>query len=130
MVGYFQSKKYFEDNEDIIRRELQVKDNLAGKNKKLYDEINKNNSVCLHIRRGDYVNTFFEVCTKDYYLEAINIMNKKVNNAKYYIFSDDINWAKDNIKIDNATYVDWNNNQYEESCFSGLGGHRGVCVCG
>ena len=114
MVGYFQSKNYFKDNESLIRDELQVSVKLDGKNKKVYSEMNKENSVCIHIRRGDYVGSFFEVCTKDYYLDAVKLMNKKVKNAKYYVFSDDIGWVKENIDLGDATYIDWKNNQYED----------------
>ena len=114
MVGYFQSKNYFKDNESLIRDELQVSVKLDGKNKKIYTEMNKENSVCIHIRRGDYVGSFFEVCTKDYYLDAVKLMNKKVKKAKYYVFSDDINWVKENIDLGDATYIDWKNNQYED----------------
>ena len=114
MIGYFQSKEYFNKNIDIIRKELQVNEKLEGNNKKVYNELTNNNSVCIHIRRGDYVGSFFEVCTKDYYLKAVKEMNKKVKNAKYYVFSDDIDWVKNNIDLKNATYIDWKNNQYQD----------------
>jgi O-antigen/teichoic acid export membrane protein len=114
MEGYFQSINYIKENNDTIRDELQITDKLTGKNKKVYEEIQKNNSVCVHIRRGDYVGSFFEVCTKDYYLEAIKEMNKKVKNTHFYIFSDDINWAKENLGLKDVTYIDWKNNQYQD----------------
>lgn len=114
MVGYFQSINYLNDNKDIIRKELQIIDKLDGKNANVYDEIKKVNSVCVHIRRGDYVGSFFEVCDINYYLAAIDLMNKKVNNPYFYIFSDDIAWVKENLKLDNVTYIDWKNNQYQD----------------
>ena len=102
------------ENKDIIRKELQIKDELEGKNKKVYEEIKKSNSVCVHIRRGDYVGSFYEVCTKEYYLDAIKLMNKKVKNTHFYIFSDDISWAKENLGLKDVTYIDWKNNQYQD----------------
>lgn len=114
MVGYFQSINYMKENKDTIRKELQITDKLEGKNLEVYNDIKKYNSVCVHIRRGDYVGSFFEVCTADYYLEAIKLMNKKVKNAHFYVFSDDINWAKDNLGLNNVTYIDWKNNQYQD----------------
>ena len=114
MVGYFQSINYMKGNKDTIRKELQITDKLEGKNLEVYNDIKKYNSVCVHIRRGDYVGSFFEVCTADYYLEAIKLMNKKVKNAHFYVFSDDINWAKENLGLTNVTYIDWKNNQYQD----------------
>ena len=115
MVGYFQSINYFKDNEKVIKQELQVKDILSGKNKKIQKEMHDSNSVCIHIRRGDYVGSTFEVCTKDYYYNAIKEMNKHIKNPKYYIFSDDIKWVKENLEFSgDYTIIDWKNNQYED----------------
>lgn len=115
MVGYFQSEKYFKDNIETIKQELQVNINLSDKNTLIQKEMLTNNSVCIHIRRGDYVGSTLEVCTKDYYYDAIKEMNKRVKNPKYYVFSDDIKWVKENMKFDNnTTIIDWKNNQYED----------------
>lgn len=115
MVGYFASIDYVKEYDDIIKEELQITDKLEGKNKELLDEINNNNSVCIHIRRGDYIGSFFEVCTPKYYYKAIEEMKKKVKNAKFYVFSDDIKWVKENMTFDKGTtLIDWKNNQYED----------------
>lgn len=116
MVGYFQNSKYIKGYEKQIREELQIQDVFKGKNKKVYEEILNNNSVCVHIRRGDYIGSDFQVCTNEYYYEAINQMNNKTKKAKYYIFSDDINWIKKNMDFgkNDVTFIDWKNNQYED----------------
>lgn len=106
LKGFFQNPKYFNEYREQIMDELSVKEEV--RNKKLYDEIIKNESVCIHVRRGDYVNTIFDVCTKDYYLKGVELLNKKYKNLKFYIFSNDIKWCKDNIKVDNVTYVEGN----------------------
>ena len=114
MVGYFQSINYMQENKDIIKNELQITDKLEGKNLEIYNDIEKYNSVCIHVRRGDYVGSFFEVCDVNYYLNAIKLINAKIDDARFYVFSDDISWVKSNLGLTNVTYIDWKNNQYQD----------------
>lgn len=102
--GYWQSEKYFKDIEEIIRREFTLKKIPSREFKKICDYICSKESVSLHIRRGDYVfnkttNKFHGVCPLNYYYKAIELMNQKVKNSVYFIFSDDIEWAKNNLKL-------------------------------
>lgn len=71
-------------------------------------------SVSIHIRRGDYQSKLVwrfllgDICEEQYYNKAISYIKSKIQNPHYYIFSDDIEWAKTNLKLTNATYIDWN----------------------
>lgn len=115
MVGYFQSVRYFDEYKDIIKEELKVIEPIMKKNQKLFQEIKNNNSVCVHIRRGDYVGTNHQVCDENYYLNAVELMKEKVKNPKFYIFSDDIKWVKENINFkEKVTFIEGNNPNYEE----------------
>ena len=38
-------------------------------------------------------------------------MKEHVDNPRFFIFSDDIQWTKENIKVDNPIYIDWNINE-------------------
>ena len=72
-----------------------------------------NNSVSIHVRRGDYLNGYYfetlgKICDIDYYKRAIALINKEVNDPYFYIFSDDPGYVAENLKIENATYVDFN----------------------
>ncbi|MBQ7240903.1 MAG: alpha-1,2-fucosyltransferase [Bacilli bacterium] len=114
-VGYFQSPQYSKEFVDIIRDELQITDKLKGMNKKVYQDISNNESVCVHIRRGDYVGSNFDVCSMDYYYRGIKEIKKHKKSIVIYVFSDDINWVKKNMKFeDEVVFVDWKNNQYED----------------
>ncbi|MGE5995144.1 alpha-1,2-fucosyltransferase, partial [Klebsiella pneumoniae] len=74
-------------------------------NLQILKEIKTNNqSVSLHIRRGNYVNV--ESVNKvhgttklNYYYEAIKTISKICEQPVFYIFSDDIDWAKENLKL-------------------------------
>ena len=107
--GHWQCEKYFIDIEDIIRKEFTLKNELgdmAAVWKKKIESID--NSVCLHIRHGDYVMNpnvllVHGVLPLDYYYESIQILKKYIKNFKIFVFSDDLNWAKKNLKLDMPT---------------------------
>lgn len=96
--GFFQSPKYFEGYELIIRNDFTLK-NIPGEAiRVLAEEISKHNSVCVHLRRGDYVgNKAHEVVGMEYYKEGITYLGKNTAIEKIYVFSDDIEWCKNNL---------------------------------
>lgn len=101
--GYWQTEKYFEAIEYIIREEFKVKAETKESHKHIEENINSTNSISIHVRRSDYVtnkltNTVHGVCTKEYYDEAIKRIAKLIMNPVFFVFSDDIEWAKGNIK--------------------------------
>ncbi len=105
LIGYWQTEKYFKDIKDVIRKEFILKDNLDSFCIEKEKKIKKQNSVSLHIRRGDYImnkiaNKNMGVCSLDYYKKAINILGEKINDPTFFIFSDDMKWVKKNLKID------------------------------
>lgn len=111
----FQSEKYFKEFKSIICKELKVSAPIDDKNKKMIDQIKNDNSVCVHIRRGDYLKSeMHNLCNEDYYKKAIDLMSKKINNPKFYFFSDDINWVKSKFTNSNYVIVDINNKDYED----------------
>ena len=116
LVGYFQSTKYFDKYKNIIKEELKVKEEILPNNLEILKDIQKSNSVCLHIRRGDYVGTKHQVCDDNYYLQAIDKMKKLIKNPKFFIFSDDIKWVIKHFNFSNKefVYIKNNNPNYEE----------------
>lgn len=101
--GYWQSEKYFKDIENIIRTEVTLKNKLSERVEQIENNILATNSISLHIRRGDYLNPkmskIFEICGHDYYSKAIDKILEIEKNPTFFIFSDDIEWAKNNLKI-------------------------------
>ena len=94
-----------------------VKDNdLSEKNRTIVKEMLNSESIFLHVRRGDYLSPRYKqlfegCCGIDYYQKAIAYIKEEVNNPKFFVFSDDIEWTKNNIPLDNPTYIDWNHNE-------------------
>lgn len=102
--GYWQSEKYFSRISNELRKELLPRKNLSDSVKKFLDLISANNSVSLHVRRGDYVkseetNQFHGVCSKEYYAQSWQYIAERIDNPSFYIFSDDMEWAKTELSI-------------------------------
>ncbi|WP_417427757.1 alpha-1,2-fucosyltransferase [Halpernia sp.] len=114
LKGYFQSEKYFIKYEEQIREDFKIISLLKKETTEILKIINTQNSISLHIRRGDYVNNpvanlVHGTCDLNYYYKAITIIKEKIENPVFFIFSDDINWAKENLKIEDKIYfVDFN----------------------
>lgn len=107
--GYWQSEKYFEDCAEIIRRELVPRAAPNDENARMLNRIRGGASVCVHVRRGDYVanpsaNAFHGLCGIEYYNAAAEHMTESLGRAVFFIFSDDIKWAKQNLKFPGETH--------------------------
>lgn len=106
--GYWQKPSLFQEIRDILKKELILKEKLFGKNKEILEKIKITNSVAIHVRRDDYIsipsNEPYNVCDVNYYNRALDVINKKVANPVFFIFSDDIEWCKKNINTKNKTF--------------------------
>ena len=107
-IGYWQNKSIWGNDCHPIPFKPII---LNPINEYLFKKIRNSQSIFIHIRRGDYLlseNSIYNVCDQVYYSKAIDLMNTKYKTPFYFIFSDDIEWVKLNLKIDNAIYVDNN----------------------
>ena len=110
--GYWQSEKYFLKYREDLLREFTLKNELHHESKNYHNKIAQSETVSLHIRRGDYVtnlhiNNFHGTCSLDYYKNAVKVIEKKVSQPHFFIFSDDLEWAKKNLDfIKNITFVE------------------------
>ncbi len=106
--GFFQTPKYMIGYEDIIRKDFTLTHAPAQNIKNCAEEISNTNSLCIHVRRGDYVgNAYHEVVNMEYYKKGIEIVSQKTNPETIYVFSDDISWCKEHMKFDLPTvFVD------------------------
>ena len=120
LSGYWQTSKYFENISTIIRNDFSVKSDSKGQNRDMLLDITESNSVAIHIRRGDYVSdpktsNVYNICSLDYYEKCIELINKKIDSPKFFIFSDDPKWVKDNLKIPDNLKVFVSHNTPDEA---------------
>ena len=114
LLGYWQTEKYFSEITDIIRTEFTVKSELQGRDLDVSRLIADSNSVSLHIRRSDYTpnsykDQIFDSLSLKYYKRGIADLSQVENDLTFFIFSDDPEWVKDNVKLDfPVIYVDHN----------------------
>lgn len=112
--GFWQSEEYFRDIATQLREELQVRDEPDAVNARLIREISDGNSICLHVRRGDYLSNpwadkTFAHLDWDYYRRGLEYIAARVQEPRVYVFSDDPAWARENIRPDlPVQYMDKN----------------------
>lgn len=103
--GYWQGQDFF-DNE-IIKKKLIFKKEIENNIIDLSNKIKNENSVSIHMRRGDYMNGnhFVDLSSTDYYRKAIEYIKQKNENCTFFVFSNDIEFAKEYFKNLNATFI-------------------------
>lgn len=112
LSGHWQSYRYFEDAAEPIRAEIRLSSEPMGANRTWLDRIRQSNSVCLHVRRGDYlvpdVLGNSRLCPSSYYYRAVQLIRERLENPQLYVFSDDWLWCRENLAIEGAVLVDAN----------------------
>jgi len=115
LEGYWQSEKYFKDIEEIVRKEFFIKTVPSEENKKIGSQIAGSDSISIHVRRSDYVNdsrtnNVHGACSIEYYKAAIAKITQGIKKPVFYVFSDDHEWTRKELKINYpAVYVENNN---------------------
>ena len=105
--GYFQNERYFVDIKDSLKKEITLKKEPSDANfQHLKEAIKESNSVAICYRRGDFIgDSNFDICNPVYYSNAVKYIHEKQGDVKFFIFSDDIDWCKNNVQLSSATFV-------------------------
>ncbi|SCH90667.1 Glycosyl transferase family 11 [uncultured Blautia sp.] len=93
--GNWQTEKYFSEYRNELLKMLVPKYERTQSVNGLVDEMQKCNSVAVHVRRGDYLQIGCQL-SMDFYDKAIlkfQELNQRKNTV-FYIFSDDIDFVK------------------------------------
>lgn len=90
--GYYQTWKYVNNLQELgADISLEVL-NPSNWFLKLQNEIKEVEPIAIHVRRGDYKNPNSPVglLSRNYYKDAIELVNSEYENSNFWIFSDDI----------------------------------------
>ena len=129
LKGYWQSEKYFQDIESILRKDfIFCKEYDEDYFLQMKKKIETTNSVSLHFRRGDYINDpiankYHGVCSLEYYLKSIQTIASKIECPEFFVFSDEIQWVKNNLKTDLPIHF------IENSCEESHSDFRLMSIC-
>jgi hypothetical protein len=100
LFGYWQSDMYFERVKDRIRNEVFAGMKTSQKATEIADTIGEG-SAFIHVRRTDYMcephKSFHGNLSLDYYRDAVNLLLRKHPDLKFFVFSDDPEWCKQNF---------------------------------
>lgn len=113
LTGYFACEKYYADILYDLREKIQFPPSSNPLNREMADRMRNENSVSVHVRRGDYLNPenvtmFGNICTDAYYQNAIDFVKRVIPDAHFYFFSDDVSYVKKRFPGDDYTIVDIN----------------------
>jgi hypothetical protein len=102
LFGYWQSYKYFESIRPTLQIEFQTVNPISSHYDYFLNDIRHSESVMLHIRRGDYIHSpsaakYHGALELKYYIEAIDRILSVLPKAHFFIFSDDLLWAKESL---------------------------------
>ena len=97
LFGYWQSEKYFIDSKSDLIQMFTPNKELSDGCKRYISMVQNCNSVAIHVRQGDYVDLGICLGTT-YYDNSIKKMEQETCNVCYFVFSDDIEYAKELFK--------------------------------
>jgi hypothetical protein len=97
--GFWQNEKYFNTISNKLRSDFRVKTPSDLINKKLADKLLNINAVAVHVRCGVDKSKpeglrLRHICDQEYYIQAMEHMANKIDDAHFVVFSDNPVWAK------------------------------------
>lgn len=120
LIGTWASYKYFESVENIIRKAFEFPRPKTAVVKEYLQQIKLKESVSIHIRRGDYASNpktrkFHGLLPLTYYHQAIDLIKTKVKDPTFFVFSDDLEWCKANLKLgEKAVFVEHADRDFQD----------------
>ncbi len=117
LSGYWQTERYFFHRRQGVLEDFTLRAAPSGVNAELLRQIQGSQAISLHVRRGDYVSNptttaYHGVCGVDYYGEAAKRIMQGLASPRFFVFSDDIAWAKENLRLNApCTYIGHNGDE-------------------
>lgn len=102
--GYWQNSAYYVNIVEKMKSMFVLRQ-PSQCYRKVAEKIEMGHYCAVHVRRGDYA-TFYDnsILPKSYYLDAIEQMNGLC--SRYLVFSDDVEWCKQNFPKDKFEFVE------------------------
>jgi len=120
LEGYWQSEDYFKDVGTIIRQDLQITPPTDAANLTMAAQILGCTAVALHVRFFDQLNRGINNASGEYYIRAIEALERSAPTAHYFIFSDQPANARACIPLPDARVTLVAHNQGDENAYADL----------
>lgn len=111
IMGVFQNARMA----DVVKSEVQSVFTFSpfenGRNAEFMHQMQASESVAIHVRKGkDYASRIWyqDTCPVSYYDEAVKLMTMRLTNPKFYVFTDNPEWVKNNLYGFEYTLVEGN----------------------
>lgn len=114
LEGEFVGFQYFES----IKSVLQDQTSYVPGSSEILDsyrsiiETGSKPTVSIHFRRGDFISNtnaakFHNICSDEFYLSAIAVLEKEIGEFDLMVFSDEIEWVKLNFPFDDNQEIEF-----------------------
>jgi hypothetical protein len=104
LSGYWASEKYFADVTSTLRQEFTFRDPPTSNACRILDKIESTNSICVHVRRADFLtNPTSGFHGVEYFEKAEGILLERLPDRTYFVFSDDIDWCRETLVFGGRT---------------------------
>jgi len=118
--GYWQDRSFFPKDLSFLDR-IFSRDKLDSRSLGFLERIEKSASVSIHVRRGDYIDNYKHgnIANKAYFENSIKYLFDRVKNPNWFVFSDDIDWCRNNLSFPGGVveYVEGNENAVQNDIF-------------
>lgn len=109
--GLFENPRFFGSIRQELLQEFTPKHDPVPANAELLERIRSTESVCISFRRGDFISNagyknIFDVCGPDYYRKAVEEIRARVKDPVFFLFSDEIEWVIENVRIDGECHYE------------------------
>jgi len=114
LEGYWQSERYFEEIRFLLQADFALRAQLPPSCDALREAIAACDSICVHVRRGDYLSNpvaarTHGTCAEDYYRAGVHELALELERPHCFVFSDDPAWVRHSLALDcDMTVVDLN----------------------
>ena len=115
LEGHFESEKYFYEYKKNLKTIFKVRENLINNKNNYVDDLTRNNSVSICIRqnrysegkfKNDHKSSKFTKDTIEYVDRAVKYVKQKVNNPKFFIWSNDLSNLNEYFNKSEFTFID------------------------
>lgn len=111
MMGVFQNATMVETVRDEVLKAFMFQPFVDHHNIELMKEVQSCQSVAIHVRKGkDYMSRIWyqQTCPIAYYQKAIKLIEEKIKDPRFYVFTDNPEWVKENLRDFEYTLVQGN----------------------